>query len=165
MFIFRIFRAFRLSALKNKNFVTFAPSCAIKMLRTNAQRVLSTSRINIEIELQYFFNAESAEGRKELKFFNVRFPRIPRFPSFRVFRLSALINKNSALFVSPHAKKYCCARRRGERRGIYPPLESTLKSNLQYFFNAESAEGRKERKFFNVHFPRIPRFPSFRVKK
>jgi hypothetical protein len=87
------------------------------------------------------------------------------FRAFRAFRLSALKNKNSVLFASPRAKKYCCAQRRGERRVGYPPLESILKSNIQYFFNAENAEGRKELKFFNVRFPRIPRFPSFRVKK
>jgi hypothetical protein len=88
MFVFRAFRAFRLSALKNKNSALFAPPRAKKILlcaeTRRTQRNLSASRINIEIETSIFFNAESAEGLKERKFFNVHFPRIPRFQSFRV---------------------------------------------------------------------------------
>jgi hypothetical protein len=44
-------------------------------------------------------------------------------------------------------------------------IRNIQNSFLQYFFNAEGAEGRKERKFFKISFLPIPRFPSFRVKK
>jgi hypothetical protein len=50
-------------------------------------------------------------------------------------------------------------------RVIFSLLFLTKNSFLQYFFNAEGAEGRKEQKFFKTLFPPIPRFPFFRVKK
>ncbi|MDR1924434.1 MAG: hypothetical protein LBQ66_08665, partial [Planctomycetaceae bacterium] len=82
----------------------------------------------------------------------------------KVTKFFARFIRNFIAFVaySLVIKKYCCTRMRGKRRGFYPSLGSTLKSNLQYFFNAEGAEGRKRRKFFQVRFPRIPRFPYFR---